>query len=347
MQQQQQDFQARAPLPAGVLIYQGSLAVEERSEEEGGSLSDRVRKRQQLYSSNLEIIRRKLAKIDHVEMEGENDEAKREIEETAGGKGKAKRKSGKKVKKGNKEREEFCVMNNNQDTGDPSSISVEEDGGLSQDQQEEGGSPKEVEGKIYDDEEKKAAGSKAKKRSVKKGGEGGFQCGHCGYLATQKISLDRHLRVHAGKRLVCSDCGKSYKWETDLRRHRERSHSQLTFPCPEPSCDYVGQSQRNLAAHRRSKHSPGPRPELICPVCGRQFSSKSYLEDHLKSKHEEIKEVCPGCGEMFASKGNLQRHIREKHKEGGEIPCSFCGQTFSRKFTRDRHVKTAHPEVEV
>ena len=87
MQQQQQVTQVRAPLPAGSLIYQGNLAVEERSEEEGGSLSDRVRKRQQLYSSNLEIIRRKLAKIDHVEMEGENDEAKREIEETAGGKG--------------------------------------------------------------------------------------------------------------------------------------------------------------------------------------------------------------------------------------------------------------------
>ena len=94
LQQQRQVFQVQAPIPAGGVIYQGNLAG-----EEGGSLSCRARKRQQLYSSNLEIIRRKLAKIDH--------EAKREIEETAGGKGKAKKKSVKKVKKGNKEREEF------------------------------------------------------------------------------------------------------------------------------------------------------------------------------------------------------------------------------------------------
>ena len=189
---------------------------------------------------------------------------------------------------------------------------------------------------------------KAKKRSgKKKGGEGEFQCEVCDYQATQKISLERHLRVHAGKRLACNDCGKSYSWETDLRRHRERFHSPATFPCPEPSCDYLGQSQRNLAVHRRSKHSPGPRPDLVCEVCGRQFNSSSYLEEHVKSKHLGLREVCPGCGEVFATKANLQRHLREKHTEGGGLKCSLCGQTFTRKSTRERHLKTAHPEAEV
>ena len=163
------------------------------------------------------------------------------------------------------------------------------------------------------------------KKSKKIGGVGEFLCQYCDYQATQKISLIRHLQVHGGKKYIC-DCGKTYRWEIDLRRHKESAHSQLTFPCPAPDCDYLGQSQRNLAAHMKSKHSR-PRPELVCEICGSQFTSSHYKEVHIKSKHLGQKEVCLACGEDFATKTILQRHVKEKHT-GGTIKCDFWDKMF-------------------
>ena len=192
---------------------------------------------------------------------------------------------------------------------------------------------------------KKAKKAKKAKKEKKKGGERDFQCDQCDYKATQKISLTRHLQVHAGKTFVCeeADCGKSYKWEVDLRRHKERTHSNLTFPCPDADCDYLGRSQRNLAVHKRSQHS-GPRPDLVCQICGDQFSARQYLEVHIKSKHLGHREVCSVCGEDFATKAILQRHVKEKHIEG-EFKCDFCDKTFTRKSSKESHVKKAHQNV--
>ena len=277
--------------------------------------------------------------------------------------------------------QEVWVVNNNETPVEmepsPSTIgiSVEEYNDLS-DLEEDGGSPEsrlwkflnQVEGE--DDENnkgkgqnfvnqveveektKKSAAVKTKKRSVKKvkkekkkgGDERQFACEHCDYKATQKISLLRHLEVHAGKKFACeeADCGKSYRWETDLRRHQVSAHSNLTFPCPEPDCDYVGRSGRNLATHQRSKHS-GDRPDLVCQICGEKFCSSSYLEVHVKSKHLGVREPCSECGENFATKANLQRHLKEKH-QGGDIKCEFCDKTFTRKLSKESHVKKVHQE---
>ena len=266
-------------------------------QEEGGSLQSRVRQRQQLFSSNMEIIQSKL-------------------------------------KLRNREDDEYQVM-----------------GGDDENQVEgEDGEARKIKTEV---ETKENAPGEAKKRSMKKvktakkekkkgAEERQFACGHCDYKATQKISLLRHLEVHAGKKFACeeADCGKSYRWETDLRRHQVSAHSNLTFPCPEPDCDYVGRSGRNLTTHRRSKHS-GDRPDLICQICGERFSSSSYLEVHVNSRHLGHRVVCSECEEVFATKANLQRHQREKH-EGGEVRCEFCDKSFSRKNTKDRHVKKSH-----
>ena len=92
----------QARLPSSGLAVAGedqnpssiSVDLSQGQQEEGGSLGSRVRQRQPLFFSNLEIIRRKLNKMDNVEnqVEGGNNEV-----ETATGK--AKKRSGKKGKK--------------------------------------------------------------------------------------------------------------------------------------------------------------------------------------------------------------------------------------------------------
>ncbi len=68
----------------------------------------------------------------------------------------------------------------------------------------------------------------------------------------------------------------------------------------------------------RSRKSGGVRPtsvaavdveeETRCPVCGRSFSQRRYLQDHLRRVHDAALHRCSGCRRAFRRRLHLERH---------------------------------------
>lgn len=95
-------------------------------------------------------------------------------------------------------------------------------------------------------------------------------------------------------------------------------------------------------------HNAIPRPEKICPVCGKKFIPQNnhqiYCSRSCSAKCEAsttTEKICPVCGKIFIKKRNRQiycstncRILRQKNYE--QRTCVICGKGFS--------VSINHPE---
>jgi hypothetical protein len=75
-----------------------------------------------------------------------------------------------------------------------------------------------------------------------------------------------------------------------------------------------------------------------CPLCTKSFSSKKYLERHMRVHTGKKTFSCSQCIKSFAYKKGLTRHLIV---HAGEKPyeCSLCTKSFSRKRDVKRHMK--------
>ena len=126
---------------------------------------------------------------------------------------------------------------------------------------------------------------------------------------TEKLNIERKVE--------CASCDKIFQYESELKVHVKRMHLKIMDFC--------------------------------CDNCGKSFSSKSNLNDHL-STHPENKFPCHMCGMKLSRKRTLIKHMKNIHIKRikkpkieqltpEKHPCYLCGKLFKWNNTLRRHVR--------
>jgi len=156
-------------------------------------------------------------------------------------------------------------------------------------------------------------------------------------------SVDKLSRV-VGRSLFCDVCRRCFASTKSLGKHLNRKHK--VEPLDIPGNNVQRLTSTVSRAHTESSSGGKDKQEkaqLICPVCGRQFSGRQVLASHLVTHTGARPAACrfPGCSRRFGQTSTRNYHERT-HSEMRAYVCSQCGQSYKHPSILKTHTATMH-----
>ncbi|XP_011569208.3 zinc finger protein 28 isoform X13 [Plutella xylostella] len=163
-------------------------------------------------------------------------------------------------------------------------------------------------------------------------------CEKCGKNFERGSALSEHLLFkHSNSEFdfFCRACKKKFSSELARRKHFEESKKCLPRRCH--IC-----KERLLHAYALEKHLfdvHGIAKNIYsCKECGAQLSSRSLLYCHFRKYHtNELK--CSDCGKCFSIRSKLEDHVL-MHTGGKPHQCALCEKAFRTKGFLRKHTLT-------
>ncbi|KAH9635366.1 hypothetical protein HF086_000216 [Spodoptera exigua] len=143
-----------------------------------------------------------------------------------------------------------------------------------------------------------------------------YFCHICRHKLLSLMSLHFHYRkIHLGKAGgYCAQCNKEFHGLTFWKRHERKKHSA---------------------------------PKYICDICGKGYSFKYSIKDHMINSHLGIKQhICDICGNCFKTKKYLKAFTNSNaltmhmvtHSDERPFSCDICGASYKYKSHAKVHM---------
>ena len=168
-----------------------------------------------------------------------------------------------------------------------------------------------------------------------------FKCKQCPYISARPDCIKNHTKAEHDKikNHVCGECGYVASQKIHLKRHIEGVHENIKHVCEK--CGYAASQKGNLKTHIKAVHEK--TRNHVCGECGYATSDKRSLKRHVDVVHKNIRNhVCEECGYATSTKGNLKTHINAVHENIRNHVCRECGYAAKVKGKLKIHIEAVH-----
>ncbi|XP_066500234.1 zinc finger protein 692 isoform X2 [Hoplias malabaricus] len=121
-------------------------------------------------------------------------------------------------------------------------------------------------------------------------------------------------------------------------RRKRKATPKLILPCEFEGCWKIFSSRQYLNHHMKYQHFQ--QKTFICshPSCGKSFNFKKHLKEHEKLHSDQKDYICEFCARAFRTSSNLSIH-RRIHTGEKPLQCEVCGFTCIQKASLNWHMK--------
>ena len=107
-------------------------------------------------------------------------------------------------------------------------------------------------------------------------------------------------------------------------------------------CYFTSDLELHLATHRLPCADPPQQEEVMCHQCGKVFSHRYKLKQHLTNIHNKtFRHSCPFCNKVFNLRHQLTKHL-VTHSDVKPFKCRYCDYKNARKYRVVKHVQKTH-----
>ena len=174
-------------------------------------------------------------------------------------------------------------------------------------------------------------------------------CSMCNKIFDRLGLLKEHMRtIHLNENpYQCDKCEKSFKTRCGMKMHYISYHEEQTeIKCTFEGCDKILTNKARLKSHLNSHI----KLNIVCDLCGKSFSNKQGLKDHMKYNHasaeqkEKMKVKCPvpDCNYAHVRKDKVDLHHRRIHLKVKRFHCPHCDDAFFLKNRLEEHINGIH-----
>uniref|UniRef100_A0A1B0CNP4 C2H2-type domain-containing protein n=1 Tax=Lutzomyia longipalpis TaxID=7200 RepID=A0A1B0CNP4_LUTLO len=175
------------------------------------------------------------------------------------------------------------------------------------------------------------------------------RCPRCKLIFNRISSFRGHIETHLkGELFSCSKCNEVFAYEEPFIVHnlhcvrKEKPKNDKQHRCPICLKDFV---TRSVLERHKLIHT-GQKP-FQCEICWQSFTQKSSVKIHMLTHTNSRPHQCPQCPANFTQTANLQVHIRKVHCSSGssKFSCTKCSCTFKKLSALSVHMSRIHREV--
>ncbi|XP_017770219.1 PREDICTED: zinc finger protein 37-like isoform X2 [Nicrophorus vespilloides] len=152
-------------------------------------------------------------------------------------------------------------------------------------------------------------------------------------------AITQHIKVaHDARIYICDVCGDDFKKRTDLSLHLDEhvATEEGDFQCE--VCNRIFSNLRLFRIHKRM-HYPQNKA-WACDRCGKKYSSKNLLEEHMNTHTGLRPYICQLCGKDFASKYTFKAHEKTHEVRPRPFQCQQCHKSFLSQQNLTQHERT-------